>query len=465
MGLSSYAHHLLFSILLVLIILEPCHSTLLAGEIQALTELFGQFPSLAFVDPYYQYGDQPFWSQSKFIQTVYMSNCSFQGTLPSSINAPRLRELVLYNNQLCGPLPDLAPTHANFHFNDNWLTGSIPQSWQNLSARYQFSLSSNYLNGTIPNPFLIPIPLVNLMEFDVHGNNLTGGVPDMAHFPTTSLVDFSDTNMDACINNPNQIFTSGICHLDSMESGPCGRCEGSWSCYTCPLMAAPGTTIPPSSHANAEPPQCIIPPPRNVAPLSSPLSLPVGIGCPQPIPFGFICQNGQLISFGTINTPSISFPPNSGTVIVNGSLNTATTITFTGLGSSLNVSGCVNAPDGVVIVLDGKSTPPTGPKNPVLLITQGEGCSQSLVNMIVNVEEPKSCKKTKVTNDGSSAIQLTVVFNIDSSSCNTKWIVLGSVLGSVVVILVILILIFTLNPAAKACIRPFTNRSNNKVDI
>jgi hypothetical protein len=186
---------------------------------------------------------------------------------------------------------------------------------------------------------------------------------------------------------------------------------------------------------------------------------PTYSSCPTPHPVGFNCVNGVLIAIGSITEPNIVFQPNSGTVQVFGNLSVTTTITFNGFGTTLNVSGCADIPNIEIDLTKEK----TIPKTPVVLVTQGSGCSNSLLDTQLTVKQLKSCKKTSAKNDvSSSSFQLSVLFSVDSSSCNTRWIILGSVLGAVLLIVVIIALVFSLNPAAKACIRPYVNRKAAK---
>jgi hypothetical protein len=209
-------------------------------------------------------------------------------------------------------------------------------------------------------------------------------------------------------------------------------------------------------------------PPPQVAPVPAPtppITIPTSLTCPSPYPTGFICIDGILLATGSILEPTVVFQPNSGVVQVNGNLTVLGTITFNGLGSSVNITGCANIPNIQIVLPDGKS-PASIPKEPILLVTQGEDCADSLLNVQITLKQQKSCKKTTATVAASStSSSLSVLFHVDSSSCNTKWIILGSVLGAVILISVIVALVFTLNPTAKACIRPYVARKNDKPQL
>lgn len=181
------------------------------------------------------------------------------------------------------------------------------------------------------------------------------------------------------------------------------------------------------------------------------------IQCPLPIPEHFICDHGVLVAPTDVTSPTITLPAGSGSVYVNGSLTVSNSLIFGGLGTQLNVTGCVFAQNGITIDLTKTQKLPEGE---VTLISQSSECNQSLTSISLQTKsDDKNCKKAKAkVSSTSTPSLLNVTFSFDSSSCNTKWIILGSVLGSVALILIILILIFTFNQKARECIRPFSRK-------
>jgi hypothetical protein len=397
------------------------------------------------------------WGPSHpLISSIDLSSCAFSGTIPSPISASRLNIFTLANNQLCGPLPEVSSSKVqtkalNFFFNS--LSGPIPSSWANYSIFSTMDLSRNLLNGVIPtHSFISQTGKRWLNILLLHHNDFTGRVFNMNDFKLLGILNLDYTSMEACTADPNFSATPPV--VCSMIGTPQDVCEcSSW--YPCDERishcagtpsAVPTTSAP--IHVPTFSSQCVLPPNRPMA--NPPLS------CPQPIPNGFYCVNGQMVSFGTITAPIITFPPNSGVIQVNGSLN-IDTITFNGIDSVLHVNGCVNVPGGIIIELnDDKNSEKT--KQPITLIIQNEGCPSSLSDVKVTVKEVKSCKKTSVKTDTSTSSQLNVLFKIDSLACNTKWIILGSTLGAVLVILVVLILVFSLSESARAWVRPHSKR-------
>lgn len=182
--------------------------------------------------------------------------------------------------------------------------------------------------------------------------------------------------------------------------------------------------------------------------------------CP-PLPSNaFICIDGILVALGSIDETSIQLPP--GTVIIFGNLTTSSPITFSGTSTNINVTGCIVTP-GIEISLEGQKDPSVGlPSGSVLLASQGIQCTQSIDVIPLTIKQSsKSCKKVKVKKDEnlSTSTSLSVIFEIDNSDCNLKWIILGSVLGGVLLITIILVLIFSFSKSARECARPFSARA------
>jgi hypothetical protein len=144
---------------------------------------------------------------------------------------------------------------------------------------------------------------------------------------------------------------------------------------------------------------------------------------------------------------------------VNGSLS-SNTIIFNGLGSSLLIDGCVYLSDGITIDLDQA----TQSEGPITIIEQkgGSNCSFSVSDIGINIKEPKSCKRTEVKKDEkqSGPSRLVLLFSINSSRCNVKWIILGSILGGLLLIGIITttILAYQYSPSFKKAVSPFSSK-------
>lgn len=154
--------------------------------------------------------------------------------------------------------------------------------------------------------------------------------------------------------------------------------------------------------------------------------------CGQPPTTGtYACINGTWYSSSSVSTSSsltIATP-----VVIIGNL-TASTIIFTNIDSSLIVDGCINVTSETTTI---DLTKGIGKKTSgSLTIQQNPACPISLLGLGVNVKNSKSeCKKVRSRIDPKSTPQsLTVLFSVDSSACDTKWIILGAVLGAVIVL-------------------------------
>ena len=82
----------------------------------------------------------------------------------------------------------------------NFLTGSLPASWGNTSARFgTFSLAGNFLTGTLPGGPLAAV-LLNASEVDLSGNNFTGPVPAAWFTTPPALVGFNNLGYQNATN-------------------------------------------------------------------------------------------------------------------------------------------------------------------------------------------------------------------------------------------------------------------------
>lgn len=182
-------------------------------------------------------------------------------------------------------------------------------------------------------------------------------------------------------------------------------------------------------------------------PTSTPHSTTPAPNCPYPPPF--VCTpDGHVIVNGSVNSnTSFVVPAFSGSVVIRGNLTlTSGSIIIQGAGTTLNVTGCINVTSGVVIDLSRKgSVERLSKSSPSTLIQQnGNNCSLDISTLSVSVKNsPDDCKKAKSRVDASrsSKDSLVVLFEFDNSSCNVKWIIVGSVLGALFIIAVIAILI------------------------
>jgi hypothetical protein len=394
-----------------------------------------------------------FWKNSPKIWQLHFDTNAFSGTFPSPINAPRLRILSAGNNTLCGSLPSFQNVAVDqLDLSMNRLSGSIPADWvSQFSPSTILKLMDNLLNGSLPrNGWYGTRALRQNFFLGLSKNDFDGPMFDLGHMPPRSSFWISYTLINSCQEDPNIGPNIVACDTSNMPLGrsPCDGCELNYPCRIAACVLG-YPSIP-------------LPPPRNYTcagetPRETPPGLPSAPVCPQPIPTNLVCRNGAWVSIMPPSTSLITIPPNSGTIQISGNF-TAGTISFDGLGTSINITGCAYIDEEIVIELE-EAVKEGEP--PILLIQQSDGCPIPLNSLTVslNQQQSNSCKKIKATTEGSTATTLVVAFKIDSSGCNTKWIILGSVLGAVVVIgVIVAILVFTLNSKARDCIRPHSQR-------
>lgn len=176
------------------------------------------------------------------------------------------------------------------------------------------------------------------------------------------------------------------------------------------------------------------------------------------------CANGIWNATGSANSPSVIVYPHS-EVNILGNLTTSSLI-FEGINSTISVGRCVNI--GKVLILI------TSADFQIIDKAQG-GITQPLIDFINDHNDCSTLSRTsvglsgayiagckritarRITNEDGLAVQL----KMDSSKCegdgssNTKWIVLGTVLGVVLIVAVIVIvIIFAFNDRARAFFSP-----------
>jgi hypothetical protein len=340
-------------------------------------------------------------------------------------------------------------------------------------------VSDNFLDGTLPAPLLeassfsVPGSSLNL-----NGNYFTGPVPSFENY--TSLSNFrvvgENMTLDWCAQDPHFMLAGMRCFLP--DDGPyvC-TCQAFWDCE--PNLASRCSIVPQSYDPNAPEAAPAMPVPRNPVrvpdssclsppPSASPSIVPAACFGAAPGPL-FTCQNGFWTS-PAITAPSITFPPGTfGTILIQGNLNlTDGGIVINGFDTQVLVNGCIFIGDNTVTIElteeQLKQLEDDGTTSKTLLTAFGacQGSSDLKGTQII-IKKPagsKSCQKVNTDNSASSQASLVVAFNADFKSCNTKWIILGSVLGAIVVLAIVFALLATLTPL-KYVIRPHAKRAES----
>ena len=101
------------------------------------------------------------------LQVLDLEYNLFKGNLPDSISMPNATEIVLYHNQLTGPLPTQwnAPQLQTLELSSNFLTGQLSDSLGNLKNLQQLVISRNQISGSLPTSFSYLVNLEQLWLF------------------------------------------------------------------------------------------------------------------------------------------------------------------------------------------------------------------------------------------------------------------------------------------------------------
>ena len=398
-----------------------------------------------------------------------MNNCSLSGDLHSGLvpaSAPLLAgyALTLNNNPMTGSissgllpavlaLPINANVTSTFSFTiiSARLTGALvlpsPPSTLTNFPRINLYLSSNSLTtfsaevgtskyltsldlannralqGSVDNLFSNSSSLMTTLNL---GNTLISGtMPDMSQMMTTALqkLTMTSTRVDFCGDSNRSAWTSTLttCALQDTNAFYCS------SLY--PLT-------------------CVFSKPTPNAPTCSDATKPGD---------QFYCINGVWTSNTTVTTPVLTIPSGASETIIIGDLESSS-IVFAGLGSTLTIEGCASNLTSITLTL----TPDDlkGSKQIVqqLIILANSNCSNDdLTDIVISSSVSGStCRKVKSSKSVSNG-QLSGIFTIDSSSCNTWWIVLVSVICGVIVLgIVIFVLLVIFVPKVRFAVRPYS---------
>lgn len=367
---------------------------------------------------------------------LFIDHNSFTGTFPlsvmmSQVNATRPLTISASHNKFDGLLSFEEVSNApTLYFN---LSSNLISSWSvhPSAASYvkHLDLSNNVkLEGSIQNNLFSLASSMTL--FAASNTSLTGNAPIFTAGTTPFLTGFylNNTKLDFCTSatgfSPPSI--KGRCSIHNTSAVNCPR-SYHYSCLE-------------SKNANPDP------------------SCPIATRPSDQ----FICVGGIWVTNTTVTAPTLVIPGGATETIVNANLSTSV-IVFNGLNSTLVINGCINNLTRVQVVLttaDLERLGSSGLTKILLQYSNGNGtCSNDLSSVVVSALSPdSSCKKVKtktVTSNGT----LSGIFTIDSSKCNTWWIILISVIAAVVVIaivLVVLLVIFV--PSVRLKLRPFSKK-------
>lgn len=112
------------------------------------------------------------------VSNLYLGNNNLQGNLPGTMKyLSGLRNIDLSQNQLTGPLPDLAAAIRleTVKLNHNKFSWILPKKWNKHIYLTNLDLSYNQLSGSIPENFGA---LVDLKYLNLSYNKLSGVIPE-----------------------------------------------------------------------------------------------------------------------------------------------------------------------------------------------------------------------------------------------------------------------------------------------
>ena len=417
-----------------------------------------------------------------------LSRGTFTGLLPASAPQMTSYTLDLSNNPLQTSMPSYLlsnmlsfsahPTSRclfNIALQNCSLTGilTLPTPPDNLSVLAYFYLISShnslaelvvntnvskYLNwldvsyngdlqGRIDNLFSSSWSYLSVL--DVRYTSLGGTMPNMALMDTSSLaylrmdgvlIDFCGGLVDRQVWN---VSTPSTCSLQETDAN---RCSSLYPqvCSFSPL-APVGTTPPP-------------------APIPT-IEIPTPSPCPQSTrpSLQFQCINGIWVSNTTVTTPTLTIPSGASETIIVGDIESSS-IVFSGLGSTLTIEGCALNLTSITLILTPDDLKGSSKIVQQLIIFANSNCSNDNLNgvAIEGHVSGSTCRKVKASKTISNG-QLSGIFTIDSSPCNTWWIILVSVICGVVVLgVLILVLLIIFVPKVRFAVRPYSRPRDDK---
>lgn len=187
--------------------------------------------------------------------------------------------------------------------------------------------------------------------------------------------------------------------------------------------------------------------------------------CPrstQPSP-DFDCVEGKWTATIPITSPTLVIPAGATETVVASDV-LSSSIIISGLGSSIFITGCANELTEVTVNLTPSQLKDIGNFKIQRLISYANdsNCNDfSQTQVLMKVTEP-SCRSAEAKKDVSHGA-LSAIFSVNSSKCNTWWIVLVSVICALIVAAVVVIaLVAVFVPSARKRLFPFRGANRRK---
>ena len=366
--------------------------------------------------------------------SIQLQQNRFTGTIPDNLlavggnlSAAGSLSIDLSSNPLTGSLPSYCGFGKTIkvYFGSSSISGTIPDSWDTCKWSSISVRNASQLTGSIPTNLFTNTGIVSFLADET---SLAGNLP---YFP-------SNTNLELNLSSTNIQFCSASSLL-AIPSYPASRCY-LFDTATCGCESA-----------YVRPCRLSCTPSRTTACVGSP-----------PTGGNFICAGGVWTASGSVNSSTLVIPAGSGSVVAIAGNLTSPSIVMDGLGSTIEVTGCVTNLTQVHVEISLTETGKLETSSlQEILSLLSSNCSVDLntVSLVANLKG-KNCRKLSVTKviseDGST---MSGLFSLDKSNCNRWWIILVSVICGVIVLIVIALALMTaLWPAFRAKIRPFAGR-------
>ena len=175
-------------------------------------------------------------NSSSRVTRIDLRNNNLSGQIPASLNRlTSLRALVLRDNELTGPIPDLSALTdlRSLTLVGNKLNGPLPASLPSLISLTQFYLDNNELTGPIPdlsaltsltqiglsgNKLSGPVPaslnnLTGLTHLYLGQNELTGGIPDLSALTSLQVLGLNENHLTGLIPDLSALTSLTQIHL------------------------------------------------------------------------------------------------------------------------------------------------------------------------------------------------------------------------------------------------------------
>ena len=404
--------------------------------------------------------------------SLSVRNCGLSGSIPKDIfGEAKLAVLNLDHNAFSGTFrldeilvnaTSYSPTSSVFFFSasHNLLTSTVVLP--NMGSNRLFlnlDLSYNSL-GFIS---IDSSASSYLTRLDISNNNLLAGTIPYSLFssgaPLTYL-DAANTALSGTFLNLASSISVLLAHLN-LSGTAIDFCSGTRTTYRtssiteCSLINSKAVTC-----QSFYPPVCFEGSTPSIGPGENGPSPCSNSTRPSP---QFICIDGKWTTNTVVTAPTLVIPAGATETIVNADVESSVVV-FNGLGS-LTISGCANNLTQIIVTLTPEQLKGIGSTkiNQTLITYATDTMScQDLSQVSVTLDvKGSSCRKAKVTKATSNG-QLSGLFSVDSSGCNTWWIILVSVICGIIVLLVVVaILLVVFVPSIRNKIRPYEKRGQS----